>query len=252
VLHRSGTLGNDTNDGNARLAVSDRWGGVSAGGFGELNLAGHVGDEASAVAANRERLVAALGLTTERVAFMSQVHGRDVAVVDGPVTPEAPVPEVDALVTRTPGVALAVLVADCVPVLLSSPSPGGTVLGVAHAGRRGVLSGVVAATVDAMRDLGARPERTSALVGPGVCGRCYEVPAAMADEIVDLVPEARASSRDGTPALDLPAAVAAQLRAAGVTDVEVDGACTAEDPDLYSYRRDPVTGRFAGLVWTDA
>ena len=248
MLHRRGTL---SADGDVRLAVSDRWGGVSAGGFGELNLAGHVGDEPSAVAENRQRLAAGLGLTRERVAFMSQVHGRDVAVVDRPVTGDAPVPEVDALVTRMPGLALAVLVADCVPVMLSSPAPDGTVLGVAHAGRRGVLSGVVAATVDAMRDLGARPEQTSALVGPAVCGRCYEVPAAMADELVALVPQARATSRDGTPALDLPAAVAAQLRAAGVADVEVDGACTAEDPGLYSYRRDAVTGRFAGLVWTD-
>ncbi len=169
MLHRTGTLGED---GKARLAVSDRWGGVSAGGFGELNLAGHVGDEPPAVAANRERLAAGLGLTTERVAFMSQVHGRDVAVVDLPVTPDAPVPEVDALVTRTPGLALAVLVADCVPVLLSSPAPGGTVLGVAHAGRRGVLSGVVAATLDAMRDLGASPEP---FVRPGRAGRLRPV-----------------------------------------------------------------------------
>jgi YfiH family protein len=234
----------------AGYAVSDRWGGASTGPYGELNLAGHVGDDPGSVAENRRRLAAAVGLDPEHVSYMSQVHGPDVAVVDGPPAPGAAVPEVDALVSRAPGAVLAVLVADCVPVLLSAPAPDGTVVAAVHAGRRGVLSGVVAATVAAMRELGAHLEQASAVVGPAVCGRCYEVPAEMADEVVAAVPQARASTRDGSPALDLPAAVAAQLRAAGVLHVQVDGTCTAEDPALYSYRRDAVTGRLAGLVWS--
>lgn len=245
MLHRTGSLG------EARFAVSDRWGGVSAGPYGELNLGDHVGDDPGAVTENRHLLATAVGLAPDGVSFMSQVHGHLVAVVDRPPSPDRPVPQADALVTRLPGAALAVLVADCVPVLLSAPTPGGTVVGAAHAGRRGVHTGVVAATLEAMSALGARPEQTSALVGPAVCGGCYEVPAALAQEVLAVVPAARATSRAGTPALDLRAAVAAQLRAAGVTEVEVDGACTAEDPSLYSHRRDQVTGRLAGLVWTD-
>lgn len=246
MLHRTGSLG------GARFALSDRWGGVSAGAYGELNLGDHVGDDPSAVAENRHRLASAVGLAPDRVSFMSQVHGRVVVVVDRLPSPGAPLPAADALVSRRPGAALAVLVADCVPVLLSAPSPRGTVVGAAHAGRRGVHSGIVAATVEAMGALGARPDQTSALVGPAVCGGCYEVPAALADDVLADVPAARATSRRGTPALDLRAAVTAQLGAAGVTDVEVDGSCTAEDPALYSYRRDQVTGRLGGLVWTDA
>lgn len=244
MLHRRGSLR------GAGYAVSDRWGGASTGPYGQLNLAGHVGDEAGPVAENRRRLAAALGLDPTHVSYMSQVHGSDVAVVDGPPVPGTPVPEVDALVSRAPGAVLAVLVADCVPVLLSAPSSDGTVVAAVHAGRRGVLHGVVAATVAAMRELDAHLEQASAVVGPAVCGRCYEVPSEMADEVVAAVPQARARTRDGTPALDLPAAVAAQLRGAGVLDVDVDGTCTAEDPALYSYRRDAVTGRLAGLVWS--
>lgn len=243
MLHRTGSLG------GARFAVSDRWGGVSAGPYGELNLAGHVGDDPVAVAENRNRLVSAVGLAPDRVSFMSQVHGHDVAVLEALPVPGAPPPRVDALVSRHPGVALAVLAADCVPILLSAPSSRGTVVGAAHAGRRGVQTGVVAATVEAMRSLGARPEQCSALVGPAVCAGCYEVPIEMAAEVGAGLPAARATSSSGTPALDLPGAVAAQLRAEGIAEVVVDGTCTAEDPSLYSYRRDGVTGRLGGLVW---
>ena len=248
MLHRSGPLG------EARIAVSDRWGGVSTEPYAELNLAEHVADDRLRVTENRRRLASALGLAPGSVAFMTQVHGREVAVVDGPPSPRGiglrPVPQADALVTCGHGVALAVLVADCVPVLLAGRSEAGPVLAAAHAGRRGVVLGVVAATVEAMAGLGARPGSMSAMVGPAVCAECYEVPAAMADEVAAAVPSARATSRTGTPALDLPAAVTTQLRDAGVADVVVDPTCTAEDRSLYSHRRDAVTGRFAGVVWT--
>lgn len=244
MLHRSEPLG------EAHAAVSDRWGGVSTGRHAELNLADHVGDDPQHVAENRGRLASVLGLAPGSVAFMTQIHGCEVAVVDGPPTPGRPPPQADALVTRAQGVALAVLVADCVPVLLAGPSPAGPVVAAAHAGRRGVALGVVAATVETMAVLGARPDRVSALVGPAVCAQCYEVPGAMAQEFLASVPSARATSRTGTPALDLPAAVTAQLHTAGVGDVAVDPTCTAQDPSLYSHRRDAVTGRFAGVVWT--
>ncbi len=151
------------------------------------------------------------------------------------------------------GVGLVVLVADCVPVLLAGRGAGGPVLGVAHAGRKGVQAGVVTAAVDAMGSLGARPEGTSALVGPAVCGRCYEVPAALRSEVAATAPTARATSRAGNPALDLPAAVAAELAEAGVRDVETDPACSMEETALFSHRRSGGrTGRFAGVVWVPA
>jgi YfiH family protein len=240
MLLRTGSLA------AARYAVTDRFGGVSAPPYDELDLGDHVGDDPAAVAENRRRLAAALELEAGQLVFSRQVHGRDVHVVDGPQAAGQPLPAADALVTRAPGLALVVLVADCVPVLLAARDSG--VVAVAHAGRRGVESGVVAATVEAMEALGARPEHVVAVVGPAVCGGCYEVPQELADQVVAVEPATRAVSRAGLPALDLRAGVVAQLVAAGVRTVEADPWCTAESADLYSYRRDGVTGRFAGVV----
>jgi polyphenol oxidase len=228
--------------GLARIAVTGRGGGVSRPPYDSLNLGGHVGDEAAVVHENRRRVAAEIGYPADRVMFMNQVHGADVAVVDSPWT--AAPPAADALVTRTPGLALAVLVADCVPVALVDPDAG--VVGVAHAGRSGLVAGVVPAVVTAMRAQGARG--ITARIGPSVCGRCYEVPAGMRDEVASVVPEARAVTRQGTPAVDVAAGVEAQLRAAGADVIRIPG-CTLEDPTLYSYRRDRTTGRFAALSW---
>jgi len=177
-------------------------------------------------------------------ARLNQVHGTEVVVVDGPMDLGA-APTGDALVTTRRGLGLMVRVADCVPVLLADPVA--EVVGAVHAGRPGMALGIVSAAVAAMRDLGASTIR--AWLGPHVCGRCYEVPAAMRDEVAELVPEARAETSWGTPALDLGAGVEAQLVAASVEVTRVDG-CTLEDPALHSYRRDgAASGRLAGLVW---
>jgi YfiH family protein len=136
-------------------------------------------------------------------------------------------------------------VADCVPVLLADVQAG--VVGAAHAGRQGVALDIVGRTVERMRALGA--DRITAWVGPHVCGRCYEVPEQMRDEVAALVPATRAQTTWGTPSLDLGAGVLAQLGAAGVEAVAVER-CTLEDPALHSYRRDgAASGRIAGLVW---
>jgi YfiH family protein len=225
--------------------VTDRYGGTSAAPYAELNLGGHVGDEPSRVASNRARAADAFGVAADRLVLMSQVHGTAVAVVDGPGT-GGPLPEADALVTAAPGLALVVLVADCAPVLLTDTTAG--VVAVAHAGRRGMAGGIVAATLVAMRSLGARPVTTGALVGPAICGRCYEVPAELQDEVAAIEPAARSTTRSGSAALDIRAGVVAQLEAAGVASIEVDPTCTAESGHLYSHRRDGVTGRFAGLA----
>lgn len=218
----------------AVVTVTTRAGGVSRPPYDTNNLAVHVGDDPQAVAVNRARLAASLGV--DRVQFMHQVHGSDVRDI---ATPGPDVDGVDAIVTARGGLGLAVLVADCVPVAVW----GEHALGVAHAGRRGVAGGVVAATVDAVRRLDDGPLR--AVIGPAICGGCYEVPAPMQDDVVAAVPAALSTTRWGTPSLDLPAAVRAQLRAAGVSVDDAEAVCTFEDDAYYSHRREGATGRFA-------
>ncbi|MFE3742300.1 peptidoglycan editing factor PgeF [Streptomyces sp. NPDC059134] len=230
----------------AHFAFTDRWGGVSAAPFGQLNLGGAVGDDPAAVRANRDLAAKSLEIDPARVVWMNQVHGRDVAVVEGPWTDEE-IPAVDAVVTVRRGLALAVLTADCVPVLLADPVAG--VAAAAHAGRPGLVAGVVPAAVEAMVSLGAEPARITARTGPAVCGRCYEVPAEMRDEVAAVVPEAAAETGWGTPSVDVVGGVHAQLASLGVRDRSRSEVCTRESDDHYSYRRDRVTGRLAGYVW---
>ncbi|PZT69706.1 peptidoglycan editing factor PgeF [Streptomyces sp. SW4] len=237
----------DTANG-AHFAFTDRWGGVSAVPYEELNLGGAVGDDPDAVRSNRERAAAALGLDPARVVWMNQVHGADVAVVDGPWG-EGPVPRVDAVVTAERGLALAVLTADCVPVLLADPVA--KVAAAAHAGRPGMVAGVVPAAVRAMTELGADPGRIVARTGPAVCGRCYEVPEQMRAEVSAVEPAAHAETGWGTPAVDVSAGVHAQLTRLGVRDRAQSPVCTLESQDHFSYRRDRTTGRLAGYVWLD-
>lgn len=228
-----------------RRVVTDRRGGRSRPPYDSFNLGDHVGDEPADVAANRERVARELGVAGEHLVWMNQVHGTGVAVVDGPQ--EGPVPATDALVTATPGLVLCVLVADCVPVLLTDPAAG--VVAAVHAGREGVRQGVLPATLSAMAGLGARARNVTALLGPAVCGACYEVPAAMQRDVARVAPAAAVRTRAGTPGLDLRAGLAEGLQRAGVTQVVHDPRCTVEDRFLFSHRRDGVTGRQAGLVW---
>ncbi|MFI1680233.1 peptidoglycan editing factor PgeF [Streptomyces sp. NPDC020607] len=233
----------------AHFAFTDRWGGVSAVPYEELNLGGAVGDDPEAVRTNRALAAKSLDLDPVRVVWMNQVHGRDVAVVEGPWGPDADVPAVDAVVTARRGLALAVLTADCTPVLLADPVAG--VAAAAHAGRPGMLAGVVPATVEAMVELGAEPGRIVARTGPAVCGRCYEVPEAMRADAAAVEPAAHAETSWGTPAVDVTAGVHAQLERLGVCDREQSPVCTLESGDHFSYRRDRTTGRLAGYVWLD-
>ncbi|MEV7885589.1 peptidoglycan editing factor PgeF [Streptomyces sp. NPDC002817] len=232
----------------AHFAFTDRWGGVSAVPYEELNLGGAVGDDAGAVRTNRELAAKSLGIDPGRVVWMNQVHGAEVAVVSE-AWGDRPVPEVDAAVTAERGLALAVLTADCTPVLLADPVAG--VVGAAHAGRPGMIAGVVPAAVRAMTELGAEPARIVARTGPAVCGRCYEVPDAMRADVAAVEPAAYAETSWGTPAVDVTAGVHAQLERLGVRDREQSPVCTLESGDHYSYRRDRTTGRLAGYVWLD-
>ncbi|WP_096239805.1 peptidoglycan editing factor PgeF [Streptomyces olivochromogenes] len=232
----------------AHFAFTDRWGGVSAVPYEELNLGGAVGDDPDAVRTNRELAAKSLGLDPALVVWMNQVHGPDVAVVEGPWL-SAEISSVDAIVTARRGLALAVLTADCTPVLLADPVAG--IAAAAHAGRPGMVAGVVPAAVRAMVELGAEPERIVARTGPAVCGRCYEVPDEMRAEVAAIEPAAYAETSWGTPAVDVTAGVHAQLERLGVCDRAQSPVCTLESDDHFSYRRDRTTGRLAGYVWLD-
>ncbi|WP_328912893.1 MULTISPECIES: peptidoglycan editing factor PgeF [unclassified Streptomyces] len=240
-------IGHSTAADGAHFAFTDRWGGVSAVPHDSLNLGGAVGDDPAAVRTNRERAAAALGRDPGRVVWMRQVHGREVAVVDAPWGAE--VPAVDALVTARADLTLAVLTADCVPVLLADPRAG--VVAAAHAGRPGLVAGVVPAVVEAMIGQGAETGRIMALLGPSVCGKCYEVPAEMRENVAAVVPEAYAETSWGTPAVDVSAGVRSQLACCGVRLMDGPAVCTLESTDHFSYRRERVTGRLASYVWLD-
>ena len=193
-----------------------------------------MGDSAETVARNREFL----SKITGPIQFMNQVHGDEVVEVKS----IGDDPTCDALITRVPGIALAVMVADCIPLLLSSS----TVVGAVHVGRRGLMNSVAVKAVDAMRKLGA--DQIHAQLGPSICGRCYEVPQELADEVVAKHPAASSLTNNLTPALDLSRALIADLVASGVT-YEASTICTLENDEYFSYRRHNITGRNAGVVW---
>lgn len=199
----------------------------------------------SALARARAEVCAAAGIDLDQLHWMRQVHGFDVGVVTADTVPGAELRDVDALVTDRPGRALAVQVADCVPVLLAAP--GGPVA-AAHAGRNGVARGVVTATLEALRGLGADTGELMAAIGPAIGGCCYEVPASMRAEIGSAHPAAVATTTWGTPSLDLPRAVASTLEAAGVGTIRPSGVCTRCDPGWFSHRADPGAGRQIGIV----
>ncbi|WP_435769383.1 peptidoglycan editing factor PgeF [Nocardioides sp. SYSU DS0651] len=233
-----------TSQGPVDLAFTDRAGGVSAAPYDALNLALASDDDPASVARNLQIVLADFA-PGDRLVDLVQVHGGDVHVVTGaPPAEGAPRPSADAVVTDLAGVTLMVRAADCVPVLLADPTAG--VVGAAHCGRPGLLAEVVPHAVEEMRGLGARA--LTAWVGPHVCGACYEVPAAMQEEVATALPSTRATTSWGTPSLDIGAGVRDQLADAGVRVVDA-ARCTRESADLYSFRRDGAgAGRLAGLV----
>jgi YfiH family protein len=213
---------------------TNRHGGFSHGDYSSWNLASHVGDDPTAVERNREKLRERVG----QFAIMSQVHGDSVFVVD---QVPAQVPVADALITANPKIALVVMVADCIPLLLRSEK----LVAAVHVGRAGLMNSIALKTVAMMTDLGAKQIEGS--IGPAICGKCYEVPQELQDEIVSMHPLAKSTTRTGTPALDLPNALIAVLAEVDVP-VGISTGCTLEDVDSFSYRRNQITGRQAGVI----
>lgn len=228
-----------------RRVSTTRAGGVSAPPFDTFNLGDHVGDDPAAVAANRARLATAIGVAPDHLIWMNQVHSDRVVRVD--TARDTAVDATDALVTTTPGLALAVVTADCVPVLLGDARAG--VIAAIHAGRVGAQKGVVPRTVEAMVAAGASVADISVLLGPAVSGANYEVPDEMADEVDFVLPGSRTVTAKRTSGLDLRAGISRQLRDLGITALSVDPRCTVADRSLFSHRRDAPTGRLASVVW---
>jgi polyphenol oxidase len=230
-----------------RRVTTTREGGASRPPFDSFNMGDHVGDDPAAVAANRARLASAIGLGDDGIVWMNQVHGDRVVSVDGPVA--GAIDDADGLVTSNRRLALAVVTADCVPVLLSDARAG--VVAAVHAGRVGAQKGVVARAVEAMQRMGAHVEDVSVFLGPAVSGRNYEVPDDMAAEVEAAVPGSRTTTARGTAGLDLRSGITRQLTELGVTAIDVDPRCTVDDRTLFSHRRGAPTGRLASLVWIE-
>jgi YfiH family protein len=228
-----------------RRVTTTRTGGVSSAPFDSFNVGDHVGDDPDAVAANRRRLAEGIGLV-DRIVWMHQVHGDRVVAVDGP---GHTVDNADGLVTTKPRLALAVVTADCVPVLMADARAG--VVAAVHAGRVGAQNGVVVRAVEEMLRAGAHPADISVLLGPAASGRNYEVPAAMAADVEATLPGSRTKTALGTAGLDLRAGITRQLKELGVASIAVDPRCTIDDDALFSHRRGSPTGRLASLIWME-
>ena len=241
VVSQHQSLGAASRQATVRGLFTDRHHGQSRPPYAEANLAEHVGDEADAVRANRDELE---GRLAAPIVWMEQVHGSAVAVVDAAEV--GTVPQVDVAVTAQPGIGLGVLVADCVPVLLADLEAA--IVAAAHVGRRGLVAAAALRAVEGMRELGSDPRHIRAWLGPSICGRCYELPAKMRADVEAAAPGSGATSSSGRPAVDLRAGLRKQLLTLGVSAVRDVGPCTAESADHYSYRRDGVTGRSAGVI----
>lgn len=196
-----------------------------------------MGDNPVAVGKNRQLLAGLVGPSE----YMNQSHGNTVAVVEAISNHE---PNADALVTTEIGIALGVLVADCIPLLLWDEIEH--VVAAVHVGRKGLLNEVAMKTVNVMNSLGA--ERIQGILGPSICGKCYEVGVDIYEEVGSAFPVARAVTPKGAPSLDLPAALSRELSHVGVK-IARSSICTVENFNFFSYRRDGVTGRQAGLIW---
>lgn len=223
--------------GDVRHGYFTRRGGASSGVFEGLNCGFGSSDQAEVVAINRARVADAMQVPTDHLVTVHQVHSADVIEVSAPLTGDAP--RADAMVSRTPGVALGILTADCQPVLLADSNAG--VIAAAHAGWKGARDGVLQTVVDAMVGLGATRESITATIGPSISQRAYEVGPELLDAFLDEDDgNARffAQGKEDRYQFDLPAYGLAKLRAAGVGHAEWSRHCTYSDAErFYSYRR---------------
>jgi YfiH family protein len=239
---------------NLRHAFFTRQGGVSEGIYASLNGGLGSSDDPARVRENRRRMAAELGVEPAALVSVHQVHSPDAVIVEAPWPGEKP--KADGMATRVPGLALAITTADCGPVLFSDPHAG--VIGAAHAGWRGALTGVLEATIACMEELGARRHKMVAVLGPMISAAAYEVGADLINRFTDADPaNARfftASGREGHAQFDLPAYIAARLASAEIGEFADLGHCTyAEEEKFFSFRRtthrgEPDYGRMISAI----
>lgn len=244
-------------NGGIGVAFTDRWGGVSEGpSVGTLNFGRTDVDDPGRVTENFSRLRRSLGVDSVHV--VHQVHGTAVHEVTEAAaaswTPTSPLgdrvpgqgrlPIADIVVTGVAGAAVAVRIADCLPVVLAAPRQ--RLVCAAHAGRVGLLAGAITSALADLRARGA--DEITAWIGPHICGDCYEVPAEMAEHAASLLPATATRTAWGTPSIDLAAGATSALEGEGVA-VAYIGPCTRTDPAQFSHRGDPRAGRQLGLGW---
>lgn len=227
-----------------RTLFTDRNGGVSRPPYQSFNLAFHTGDDPAAVKRNREILKKRTGVSS--IVWMDQVHGDRVETVD--ISTPSPLLACDAIVTDESDLALAVMVADCIPILLSDKTKG--VIAAIHAGRNGTLKEIAKKTVETMqKNFGSTPADIEAKLGPSICERCYEV----SKQIADIVKKSFGSSYVNGRYLNLRRLNFDQLTGAGLKPekIEISDICTKCTEEYFSYRKEGVTGRFAGVIWIE-
>ncbi len=237
-----------------RHGVFTRHGGISAAPWDSLNLGASVGDDPAAVAENRQRLLAGFGLEFAPFGTLWLVHGKDVLRLDEASRLNGNLPKGDALITDQPGLPLLLRFADCLPLLLYDPQRAA--IGIAHAGWRGTALGIAAAAIHAMQEAyGCEPAAIQALIGPGICGACYEVGDEVRREMGRRFGAAALSAisrpaANGRWLLDLAAANQLELQNAGVEIIHNQAPCTACHPeDFFSHRAEKGrTGRFGALI----
>jgi len=225
----------------ARTLFTNRFEGISTGPFESKNLALHVGDSETAVIANREKLAREIGLAPEKIFYMNQVHGKQIAIIDENSDSRSP-SVADGLYTELRNVALVTLVADCSPLLIF----GGNAIAAVHVGRRGLVAGVVEAIIGTFKSRGISEADLLAEIGPAICKNCYQVDLESYRSVVALEPTA--GSDENKRCLDISAGISAKLNRFGV-DHRISSICVCHTPGYFSYRRDGVTGRQAGVIW---
>jgi YfiH family protein len=222
---------------NIKVVESDRFGGVSEGGYSSLNLGLHVGDKCLHVNKNREIFASFFGADVKKLCFMEQTHSDNVAVVKTNCTPKA-----DAMITQNKDLVLCVMAADCVPIVLFDTK--NSVAAVIHAGRKGVFSDIVTNTIKAVRhNFKTKTEDIKAFIGASIKSCCYEIK----NEIINEAKEGFAfalEKRDEKYFLDLQKIIKSQLNKNGVEDILHEGICTSCDKRYFSHRRDGLCGRF--------
>lgn len=227
--------------GKANWSFFGRQGGVSKKPYDSLNLADHVKDDENNILKNREILAEHLSMP---LVLIGATHSANVVNVQSEF-PEVH-PDTDALVTRETNLGIVIMSADCAPIILFDPVSH--VVGVVHAGWQGMLVGVVANSIEVMFDLGAEPQNMKAIIGPTISAKNFTATQQRFDEVKDIEPSAAVKLPDGKLAIDIRKGVKSQLAKYQIktTDLNI---CTFDTPDLFSFRRDPVTGRNATVAW---